>query len=215
MISNSKPFGKPRLGEQFLRLGEILLEADLPRDLFGRAADADRQIVRRAQRRAAEHRLDDAVIVDRIADRLPRFLHGERLVELRLLGQRHVDEVEARERGEAHVRLGLERGDLLRDQVERRIDVAAAHRQQLRGAVPDVTDHDALERRLAAPVMLVAHELDLLVALPGGDPVGAGAAGVAVEPRPRPCPSSWRPCRRCRRSPPPPCARARRIPAPR
>ena len=139
--------------------------------------------MRGPERRPAQHRILDAVIVDGVTDRLPAFLHRQRLVEFRLLRQSHIDEIEALQRVETHVLVALERRDLFRDQVERGIDVAAADSEQLRRAIADMANDDAFERQLAAPVILVAHELDLRVALPARDLIGAGAGGLGVEPR--------------------------------
>ena len=55
--------------------------------------------MRRPQRSPAEHRVLVAVVIDSVSDRLPAFLDRKCLVELRFLGQRHVDEVEAVESG--------------------------------------------------------------------------------------------------------------------
>src|SRR5256885_7759491 len=61
-------FRSAGVGEQLLRPREILLEADLLRRLRGRPIDAHRQKARRPHGVAADERVDDTVVVDRISD---------------------------------------------------------------------------------------------------------------------------------------------------
>ncbi len=86
--------------------------------------------------------------------------------------------------------IALEAGELLGREVEGGVDVAVLERQELRCAVADVADHDALEGHLAAPVVRVLLHHDLRVPLPGHHVVGAGAGGVLVEPLGRAGPGS-------------------------
>ena len=81
--------GEAGLRQRLLRALEILPEADLLGELLGRAQRADRNEVRRPRRRTAEQRIDDAVVVDRVGDRLARVLVGQRLVELGVVTERH------------------------------------------------------------------------------------------------------------------------------
>ena len=48
-----------------------------------------------------------------------------------------------------------------------------------------MANDDAFECRLAAPIILVANQLDLRVAFPGSDLIDAGAGRLAIEPRRR------------------------------
>ena len=104
------------------------------------------------------------------------------MFELGLLGQRHIDEVEAGGTVDAHLGLALQGRDLLGNEVEGGVDVAAAKGQELGRAVAEVADHHALEGRGAAPVVRVAHELDLGVALPRREAIGPRAGRILVEP---------------------------------
>jgi hypothetical protein len=66
-----------RVGEELLRLGEVLLRADLLRERLGGASEPDRDEGGRPDRVAAHQALDDPVVVDGGLHRLPGGLLAE------------------------------------------------------------------------------------------------------------------------------------------
>ena len=172
----SKPFGEAGLAHQRLRLVRVVgvrlqvrVEADVPR----------RDGRRDAVGVAVQHRLDDAVDVGGVVDRLAELL----VVQRRLPDLHHVvrDAVAGRHLGERPTAV-VDRVDLLDGDVLGDVDLAGAQRGRAGRQLGDRLDPDLLDLRRAAPILLVRRHRPVLERVfPLVELVRAGAVRLVGE----------------------------------
>ncbi len=132
-------------------------------------------------RRIAEHHLiDDRLIRNRMADRAAHIDIVERrnaVVHAQVLRPGNL-EVEHR-----HIRIAVQFGEILRQQIERDIDIAVLQQAQaLLRAGDRPVEHAAIEHRFLVPEVLIRRELPFHSRGPLGQRVGRRAEGVLREP---------------------------------
>ena len=146
-----EPARQPGLCEQVLGFGDVVFRVQPIGIGLGQPEDADREdgwsthglVVGQGQ---------DAVVVDRGADRLADLLLGQVGVDRRVDGHAHVQIVERLAEDHLDVRVvTLERVDQVRREVQRNVDVAALDLQLLRRRATDTSRTSTLASLAACP----------------------------------------------------------------
>ena len=130
-------------------------------------------------RQALHEAVGHALVVDQEFQGLA---HLDLLQRLGLGVHRQVPEGAARHLLHRHVRVRLQRFQLLAGQAAGDVDIALLQQQHLRGRVEHMAEEDPLEARLAPPVVVEPVHHQALIRLPAAELVGAGAGGVGVQP---------------------------------
>ena len=171
----SQPFGKPALRQQLfglLRIVRIALQLGIGADDVG----AHRTVARIAD--AVENIFHDGRRVDGIIGRLA---HEFIVPGLMRHVERQKEHAQTLDLVDAHARVFLQARHFMHRNVVDEIGLARLQRREARRVLGDFLENDFFDRRLAAPIVVVAGENHVAAALIADEFVGAGADRIFVE----------------------------------